>query len=174
MEVIREADANADIVIACVHWGTEYSTVLEKVQLTTGKEYLYLGFQTEIKRMPIGSETVENFYKLQENEAVFALASDQKDQIYLSLREYNEETNTYKNRLVKIDSKGKVLVEYDLENTLYKQDKTAGDMLADKMLTDVSIPAFFEPAVRTLRATLPVLRARIPVVENHHSGLRES
>jgi len=40
LETIREADANADLVIACVHWGTEYSTVLEDVQLTTGKQYL--------------------------------------------------------------------------------------------------------------------------------------
>ena len=43
LEVIREADANADIVLACVHWGTEYSTVLEEVQLTTGKQYLDAG-----------------------------------------------------------------------------------------------------------------------------------
>lgn len=43
LEVIREADANADFVIALVHWGTEYSTKLEKVQLTTGKEYLDAG-----------------------------------------------------------------------------------------------------------------------------------
>ena len=106
------------------------------ISFTAGKEYLYLGFQTEIKRMEIGSETVENFYKLQENENVFALASDKKNQIYLSLREYNVETNTYKNRLVKIDSKGKILAEYDLESAVYKQGKTARDMLADKMLTD--------------------------------------
>ena len=43
LETIREADANADFVIAVVHWGTEYSTKLEKVQLTTGKEYLDAG-----------------------------------------------------------------------------------------------------------------------------------
>ncbi len=43
IEVIKEADANADIVLACVHWGTEYSTVLEEVQLTTGKLYLDAG-----------------------------------------------------------------------------------------------------------------------------------
>lgn len=43
LEVIKEADANADFVIALVHWGTEYSTKLEKVQLTTGKEYLDAG-----------------------------------------------------------------------------------------------------------------------------------
>ncbi len=43
VEVIKEADANADIVLACVHWGTEYSTVLEEAQLTTGKLYLDAG-----------------------------------------------------------------------------------------------------------------------------------
>lgn len=43
LEVIQEADANADIVLACVHWGTEYSTVLEEAQLTTGKLYLDAG-----------------------------------------------------------------------------------------------------------------------------------
>lgn len=43
IEVIKEADANADFVIACVHWGTEYSTVLEDVQLETGKQYLDAG-----------------------------------------------------------------------------------------------------------------------------------
>ncbi len=42
-QVITEADQNADFVIAYVHWGTEYSYELEKVQLTTGKEYLDAG-----------------------------------------------------------------------------------------------------------------------------------
>ena len=43
LQAIREADAHADFVIAVVHWGTEYSTKLEKAQLTTGKEYLDAG-----------------------------------------------------------------------------------------------------------------------------------
>ena len=43
LKTIREADANADYVVACVHWGTEYSTVLEEVQVTTGKQYLDAG-----------------------------------------------------------------------------------------------------------------------------------
>lgn len=43
LEAIQEADANADFVIAVVHWGTEYSTKLEEAQLTTGKEYLDAG-----------------------------------------------------------------------------------------------------------------------------------
>ena len=43
LQAIAEADANADFVIAVVHWGTEYSYKLEDVQLTTGKEYLDAG-----------------------------------------------------------------------------------------------------------------------------------
>ena len=43
LQAIKEADANADFVIAVVHWGTEYSTKLQDVQLTTGKEYLDAG-----------------------------------------------------------------------------------------------------------------------------------
>ena len=43
LQVIEEADANADFVVAVIHWGTEYSYDLEEVQLTTGKEYLDAG-----------------------------------------------------------------------------------------------------------------------------------
>lgn len=43
IEVIKEARANADYVIALVHWGTERSTVLEKEQLDTGKQYIDAG-----------------------------------------------------------------------------------------------------------------------------------
>ena len=43
LQVIKEADANADFVLAYVHWGTEYSHELEDVQLQTGKEYLDAG-----------------------------------------------------------------------------------------------------------------------------------
>ena len=43
VETIKEANKNADFVLAYVHWGTEYSHQLEDVQLTTGKEYLDAG-----------------------------------------------------------------------------------------------------------------------------------
>lgn len=43
LEVIKEARANADFVLAYVHWGTEYSYDLEEAQLTTGKDYLDAG-----------------------------------------------------------------------------------------------------------------------------------
>ena len=40
---IAEADANADIVVALPHWGTEYSTELEPVQSETAREYIDAG-----------------------------------------------------------------------------------------------------------------------------------
>ena len=40
---ISEAKANSDICIAVVHWGTEYSTELEAVQIETAKEYVAAG-----------------------------------------------------------------------------------------------------------------------------------
>ena len=40
---IEEADANADIVVALPHWGTEYSTELEQVQVQTAHEYINAG-----------------------------------------------------------------------------------------------------------------------------------
>ncbi len=42
-QVIGEAKAHADFVIAYVHWGTEYSNNLEQVQRNTGREYLDAG-----------------------------------------------------------------------------------------------------------------------------------
>lgn len=40
---IEQARENADYVVALVHWGTEYSTELEEVQRTTGREYIDAG-----------------------------------------------------------------------------------------------------------------------------------
>lgn len=43
LQTIKKAKESADFCIAFVHWGTEYSYELEKVQLSTGKEYLDAG-----------------------------------------------------------------------------------------------------------------------------------
>lgn len=43
LQAIQEGKANADFCIAFVHWGTEYSYDLERVQLDTGKAYLDAG-----------------------------------------------------------------------------------------------------------------------------------
>lgn len=43
LEEIRQAKEQADYVIALVHWGTEYSTKLEEVQMSTGRDYIDAG-----------------------------------------------------------------------------------------------------------------------------------
>lgn len=43
LQEIKQAKEQADYVIALVHWGTEYSTELEEVQLTTGRDYIDAG-----------------------------------------------------------------------------------------------------------------------------------
>ncbi len=42
-EEIAEADRNADVVVCCVHWGTEYSYTLEEVQRSTARTYIDAG-----------------------------------------------------------------------------------------------------------------------------------
>ena len=43
LEVLREADANADFVIAYIHWGTEYSEELEEAQTKGARELAEAG-----------------------------------------------------------------------------------------------------------------------------------
>lgn len=43
LEVLAEAKANSDYVVLFVHWGTENTSVLEKVQKTTSHEYIDAG-----------------------------------------------------------------------------------------------------------------------------------
>ena len=40
---IREAKANSDFVVACIHWGTEYSYTLEKDQIDSARLYIDAG-----------------------------------------------------------------------------------------------------------------------------------
>ncbi len=42
-QVIAEAAENADFVVCCVHWGTEYSYELESVQKNTARTYIDAG-----------------------------------------------------------------------------------------------------------------------------------
>lgn len=52
IQTIKEAKENADYVIAYVHWGTEYSKVLEEVQLSTAKDYIDAGASVIIGAHP--------------------------------------------------------------------------------------------------------------------------
>lgn len=52
LEEIRQARKQADYVIALVHWGTEYSTELEEVQMSTGRDYIDAGADIVIGAHP--------------------------------------------------------------------------------------------------------------------------
>ena len=52
LDAIREADAQADYVIALPHWGTEYSTVLETEQTEGAKAFLEAGADAVIGTHP--------------------------------------------------------------------------------------------------------------------------
>ncbi len=43
VQAIQEAKANSDYVVACVHWGTEYSYTLEEAQTSSAREYIDAG-----------------------------------------------------------------------------------------------------------------------------------
>lgn len=62
LQVIREADANADFVIANVHWGTERSNVLEDVQIDTAKQYIDAGADVIVGTHPHCLQGIE-YYK---------------------------------------------------------------------------------------------------------------
>ena len=61
LQVIREARANADFVIANVHWGTERSTKLENAQLTTGKAYIDAGADIVVGTHPHCLQGIEYY-----------------------------------------------------------------------------------------------------------------
>ena len=52
LEEIKEAKKHADFVIACVHWGTEYSEELEQVQIDTARDYIDAGADVIIGAHP--------------------------------------------------------------------------------------------------------------------------
>ena len=105
------------------------------IDIAAGNKYLYLGFKTEIKRMPLGSDSAEEFYELAENESVFAINSDKYDNVYLSIYKKDETSETATNRVVRINTDGQVEAEYDLKNAAYGE-KTADVLMVDNMLAD--------------------------------------
>lgn len=106
------------------------------LKVATGMEYMYLGITHEILRLPMGKETAESIYTLPENQFVFALDADQEDNIYVSIREYLPETDTNINKVVKLNSEGELVTEYDTG--------IIGDM-AVKMLADEDGKLYVKP-----------------------------
>lgn len=97
LQAIKEADAHADFVIAVVHWGTEYSYDLEKVQLTTGKEYLDAGADAIIGGHSHCLQGME-YYK--DKPIIYSLGNywfnnKTLDSMLVQLRFYGDDTNEH-------------------------------------------------------------------------------
>lgn len=61
IQTIKEAREKSDYVIACVHWGTEFTHELEDVQLATGREYLDAGADMVIGAHPHCLQGIESY-----------------------------------------------------------------------------------------------------------------
>ncbi len=61
-QTIKKAKEHADYCILFIHWGTEYSTKLEDVQVNTGKEYMDAGADVIIGAHPHCLQGIE-FYE---------------------------------------------------------------------------------------------------------------
>jgi poly-gamma-glutamate synthesis protein (capsule biosynthesis protein) len=61
LEAVERAKANADIVIAYVHWGTEYSYVLEEAQTTLARELIDNGADLVIGAHPHCLQGIEYY-----------------------------------------------------------------------------------------------------------------
>ncbi len=59
LEVVQEADVNADFVIAYIHWGTEYSEVLEEAQTEGARELVEAGADVVLGAHPHCLQGVE-------------------------------------------------------------------------------------------------------------------
>lgn len=97
IQTIKEAKENSDYVIAYVHWGTEFTYNLEKVQLTTGKEYLDAGADIVIGAHPHCLQGIEYFngkpiiYSL----GNFWFNSETADTMLLNIHFYGDNTEEF-------------------------------------------------------------------------------
>ena len=99
------------------------------LNIATGTEYLYIGKKQEILRLPLGEDSYESIYQFTENQALFSIDADEEDNIYLSIREYVPETDSYVNRVIKLNPEGELITEYDVNGA-----RNLGDVIAYKML----------------------------------------
>ncbi len=104
------------------------------LKVATGTEYMYLGKTHEILRLPMGEETAESIYTLPENQFLYALDADKEDNLYVSIREYLPETDTNINRVVKLNSEGELVTEYDVQSAALSEERNLNFAMAVKML----------------------------------------
>lgn len=105
-------------------------------EIAAGYGYLYLGYDNEIKRMPIGTNEVESFYQMKEDETLFALDVDKTGNLFISIRKHVTEADSYVNKLIKMDANGNIITEYKVEDAITESEKNLGNLMSYKMLED--------------------------------------
>ena len=103
-------------------------------EIAAGNDFIYLGYENEIKCMPIGKEDIKTFYELKKNEKLYSLDADKENNVYLSVREYGENAKVQKSTLIKLDAQGNVITEYAISDAVSKNGKELSELNAYKML----------------------------------------
>lgn len=105
-------------------------------EIAAGADFIYLGYEREIRRIAIGERENEIIYKMEENEKLYAIDADKENNIYLSLRKYDADGKNTDSRLLKIDKDGKILTQYAFTDAISKKGKELSNLNAYKMVED--------------------------------------
>lgn len=122
LSAIRNAKERCDIVIAYVHWGTEYSTELEEEQITMSREYIDAGADAVIGGHPHCLQGME-FYN--DVPIVYSVGNfwfnDQTLDSCVVTLEIDEKLNTKVlfTPLLQEDCETRLLTEYDERRALF-------------------------------------------------------
>jgi len=87
-----------------------------------------------VQRMPLGTNEVEVYYPLAEDEKLFSLAADEADNLYLSIRKHDVQTDTYQNIIRKLDAQGNMVMEYDTAAVKSAEGRGLDSLMAYKLL----------------------------------------
>lgn len=113
-------------------YGADEKQIISKI--SASREYLYVGMSFEVQRMPLGTNEVEVYYPLAENEKLFSLAADEEDNLYLSIRKHDVQTDTYQNIIRKLDAQGNAVMEYDTASVKSAEGRGLDSLMAYKLL----------------------------------------
>lgn len=102
-------------------------------EIAAGEDYLYLGYKDVVQRMPVGTTEVTELYRFAKNEQLYAMDADTNNNLFLSILETDEGKDSINNKLVKIDSTGCVIAEYDVAGAVSDSGKKLSNLMAYKM-----------------------------------------
>ncbi len=105
-------------------------------EIGANDSYVYLGYDKEIKRMKLGTDSLENFFALSEEETLYAMDVQENGDMLLSLRCVADHTDSYENKIIKVNSQGEIVTEYDVESAIDKDGHMLQNLMAYKLQED--------------------------------------